>query len=85
MNGRIPRHFTPQLREKLSKGHTMEEALTELRKEGASIFECIIAIKEHTGCDLAEAKRRIHDSHAWLDVIEATDRMWDELLDEQEE
>jgi hypothetical protein len=85
MNGGVPRHFVQQLREKLSNGHTMDEALTELRKEGASIFECIIAIKEDTGCDLAEAKRRIHNSHAWLDVIEATDRMWDELFDEQEE
>jgi hypothetical protein len=49
---------------------------------GVSIIECVVATKNVRGCDLAEAKRLIHDSTAWADVIERTDAMWDKLADE---
>jgi hypothetical protein len=76
------RDFTKHLRRRLAEGLTLDAALRELRSVGVSIIECVVATKNVRGCDLAEAKRLIHDSTAWADVIERTDAMWDKLADE---
>ncbi len=78
----FPRDFSKQLRSRLAEGLTLDAALRELRSSGASIIECITATKKVRGCDLAEAKRLIHDSTAWADVVERTDAMWAELVEE---
>ena len=75
----FPRDFSKQLRRRLAEGLTLDASLREMRSEGVSIIECIVATKNVRGCDLAEAKRLIHGSTAWTDVIERTDAMWDEL------
>ncbi len=77
----FPREFSQQLRSRLADGLTFDAALRELRASGASIIECIRATKRVRGCDLAEAKRLIHDSTAWADVVERTDAMQDELAE----
>ena len=77
-----PRDFGKQLRSLLAEGHVLDAALQKMRSEGASIIECIMATKRVRGCNLAEAKRLIHDSTAWADVIERTDVMWAELAEE---
>ena len=63
-------------------GVTLEDSLTRLRSKGASIIECIAAVKEETGCELGEAKRVVHQSKTWRDVAEAAEVMWDELIAE---
>jgi hypothetical protein len=77
-----PRDFSKQLRRRLADGITLDDSIRELRDEGASIIECIVATKTVRSCDLGEAKRLIHDLDAWADVIKRTDAMWDELEDE---
>src|SRR5437773_4662919 len=79
-----PRDFSKRLRGRLAEGLTLDAALRELRSSGASIIECIMATKSVRGCDLAEAKRLIHNSTAWADVIEQTDAVWAELTEELE-
>jgi len=77
-----PRDFSKQLRRRLAEGLTLDASMRELRSSGASIIECIVATKCVRSCDLAEAKRLIHDSTVWTDVIERADAMWDELEEE---
>ena len=62
----------------------MDESLGHLRCKGASPIECIIAIKEQSGCSLAEAKQAVHSSKTWHDVAKSTEKMWDELIEEVE-
>jgi len=80
----IPRRFTNELRELRKSGRTFEEALTSLRANGASIIECIIAVKEERECELIEAKRAVLASKTWHDVAEATDQMWKDFVDARE-
>jgi hypothetical protein len=85
MNGRIPRHFVPDLRLLCASGLSLDQALANLRAKGASIIECIVAVKEHTGCELVEAKQTVHSSNAWHDMAQATEKMWDEMIKVVEE
>ena len=61
-------------------GLPLEESLSRLRSKGASIIECIVAVKEETGCELGEAKRVVHQSKTWRDVAGVTEVIWDELI-----
>ena len=63
-------------------GVSLDESLAQLRSRGASIIECIAAVKEEAGCELGEAKRIVSQSKTWRDVAEATEVMWDELITE---
>ena len=74
-----PSDFSKQLRTRLAQGLPLDDALQELRAAGASIIECIVATRHVRGCDLAEAKRLIHESKVWADITEATNTMWDQL------
>jgi hypothetical protein len=67
-----PRDLIKQLRRRLAEGVTLDEVLLELRADGASIMDCIKAVKNFRGCDVAEAKRMVNDSSAWKDVVERT-------------
>jgi hypothetical protein len=67
-----PRDLTKRLRRRLAEGLSLDGALQELRLEGATIIECIKAVKEFRACDLVEAKRLVNDSAAWKDVVERT-------------
>ena len=84
MKEMIPRRFVSDLKVLLQSGKTMDESLGHLRGKGASPIECIIAIKEHSGCSLTEAKQIIHSSRTWHDVAKATEKMWDNLIEEIE-
>jgi hypothetical protein len=75
-----PRRFTSELKAMREAGLSLEESLSHLRSKGASIIECIVAVKEETGCELGDAKRVVHQSKTWRDVAEATEVMWDELI-----
>jgi len=73
------RNFSEDFRRKLADGKTPDEALAELRAAGASIMECIFAVRQFRGCDLAEAKQVVHLSSAWADLRAQHDRFHDEL------
>jgi hypothetical protein len=73
------RDFTKDLRQKLAEGKITDDALAELRASGASIIECIFAVRSFRGCDLAAAKQVVHFSSAWADMREQHDRFHDEL------
>jgi hypothetical protein len=73
------RDFTKDFRRKLADGKTTDDALAELRASGASIMECIRAVRQFRRCDLAEAKKIVHFSSAWADMREQHDRFHDEL------
>ena len=61
-----------ELRQKLAEGQTLDQALAELREVGASIFDCIASVKSFRHCDLAEAKRLVESSSAWVDYRNVT-------------
>ncbi len=61
-----------QLRQKLAEGRTLEEALSDLRASGASIFDCVASVRSFRRCGLAEAKILVQSSPAWSDHREIT-------------
>ena len=63
----------------LAEGKTMDQALSELRSAGASIFDCIASVRSFRRCQIDEAKRVVESSIAWADVKEGTEASWREL------
>ena len=59
-----------RLRLLLAAGHAFDGALDELRRAGASVFDCIRAIHDVEGIGLAAAKRLLSESPGWRDVLE---------------
>ena len=45
--------YSKQLRQKLAEGRTFDQALSELRASGASIFDCIASVRSFRKCELA--------------------------------
>ena len=77
--------YSKDLRRKLAEGKTLDEALTELRKAGASIIDCIVSVRTFRRCEIAEAKQIVETSSAWSDHCNITDevlRDWSEPNDE---
>jgi hypothetical protein len=75
----IPLDYSKQLRRKLADGKVLDDALAELRAEGVSIFECIIAVEKIRKCGLAEAKQIVHFSPAWADMRAGHEKFHQEL------
>jgi hypothetical protein len=80
----IPGTYGSELKAMRESGLSFEECLSRLRSKGASIIESIIAVKDATSCELFRAKEFVHTSKTWHDVAEATEKMWDELMQEIE-
>jgi len=57
----------------LNEGRSRDAALGELRREGASAFECIRAIIEAEGVGVVQAKRLFTESSSWADYVQAND------------
>ena len=57
----------------LNEGRSRDAALGELRREGASAFECIRAIIEIEGVGVVRAKRLFAESSSWVDYVHAND------------
>jgi hypothetical protein len=64
--------YSKQLRRKLAEGRTFDQALSELRASGASIFDCIASVRAFRKCELAEAKLLVQSSPTWSDHREIT-------------
>ena len=75
----FPLAYSKQLREKLADGKALDDALSELRSEGASILQCIAAVEKVQKCGLAQAKRLVHFSPAWADMRAANEKFHEEL------
>ena len=71
--------YSKDLRRKLADGKTFDQAITELRASGASIFDCIATVRTFHRCDLAEAKQLVESSSAWADYRSATEEFVREL------
>ena len=74
-----PRDLSHDLRRLVRDGVALDTALSTLRADGASIIECIAAVRWVRGCDLAEAKRIVHTSPAWSDVAAQNAEFHEEL------
>jgi hypothetical protein len=68
------------LRAALAMGHTLDDALAELRSSGATPVETIKAIYDVNGVDLGEAKRIFASSPAWASEARAADALHDEVF-----
>ena len=75
----FPDLYSKQLRRKLADGKVLDQALSELRSEGASILQCIVAVQKVQNCGLGDAKRLVHFSPAWADMREANEKFHEEL------
>jgi len=53
----------------LREGATLDTALEALRAGGASIVESIVSVRSVRSCELVEAKRLVHASPVWSDVM----------------
>jgi ribosomal protein L7/L12 len=52
-------------------GKPVEDVLSDLRKEGASVIDCIRAVMSLMSFTLNEAKEFVHNSDAWADMRES--------------
>jgi hypothetical protein len=65
--------YSRTLRRTVAAGKTLDEALAQLRADGASILDSIATVRAFRRCDLSEAKRLVESSAAWTDVRERTE------------
>jgi hypothetical protein len=78
--------YSKDIRRKLADGKTLDDALTELRTGGASIFDCIVSVRTFRRCEIAQAKRIVETSSAWSDhrnVTEEVFKVWSESDDKE--
>jgi len=71
--------YSKTLRRTLAAGKSLDEALGQLRADGASILDCIATVRAFRGCELSEAKQIVESSAAWSDVREGTEESFQAL------
>jgi hypothetical protein len=76
-----PINYPKEFRRKLAEGKDLDTTLSELRASGASIMDCVSAVHSFRKCEIIEAKRIVHFSPAWKDVMEATDASFRDFND----
>ena len=54
-------------------GHTRDQALQVLRDGGANPMQCIVALAKIEQVGLGQAKKLLHESPAWADVLREND------------
>jgi hypothetical protein len=60
--------YSTLLREALNHGFPIEPALAALRERGATLIDCVKAVREVQNLSLAEAKQLVDDSGAYRDL-----------------
>jgi hypothetical protein len=71
--------YSERLRETLAAGMTLDESFSNLRRNGASIFDCIVSVRSLQHCTIADAKRLVESSTTWSDHRNATENLLHEL------
>lgn len=74
-----------RLRELLSTGHELGDALTALREAGASTIQTIAALRAVQGVSITEAKSILLHSPSWTEELKAHERYVGELIEQMEE
>lgn len=77
--------YSIDLGRKLAEGKTLDDAFTDLRTSGASIFDCIVSVRAFRQCEISEARRIVETSSVWSDHRNVADevlRIWSESDDE---
>jgi ribosomal protein L7/L12 len=70
---------TDRFRALLKDGRSRDDALSAMRRAGASPIGCIKAIHEVEQVSLAEAKRLFSESASWADIHRSHEAFADEL------
>jgi ribosomal protein L7/L12 len=73
------RKTVQEARERFDLRHDTEDVIGFMRSAGFSIIDCIKALRELSGCSLADAKLTVHHSETWSDQREASERLHEEL------
>lgn len=60
--------YSTLLREALNRGFSADLALAALRERGATLIDCVKAVREVQGLSLSEAKQLVDGSGAWSDT-----------------
>ena len=68
----LDRGWNSILRAHLQSGRSLDDALSLMRRDGATMLECVASVRWVLGCDLLDAKRTVCKSPAWVDVAERT-------------
>ena len=79
--------YSKVLQRLLANGRTLDEAMTELRRVGASIIDCIVSLKTFRHCEIGEAKQIVEASPVWADhrnITEKVLRVWSDTNDQTE-
>jgi hypothetical protein len=74
--------YSKRLRQELASGKTLDQALSNLRLEGALIGDCIATVRSFNHCSVEEAKRLVLSSAAWADVRKRTEEEFRSLSQE---
>jgi hypothetical protein len=73
--------FGEQVVRKLEEGESFDQIFSELRAGGASPVDCISAVQAALKCDLAAAKKLVHNSVAWADRKDEHDQLQSPVAD----
>jgi ribosomal protein L7/L12 len=73
-------NFTDVLMSHRDAGLSLEDALTQLRAQGATPMEAIKAIRAAEGVSLAQAKTIFSSSAAWAREVEASRPLQEEAI-----
>lgn len=76
--------YSEKLRKQLADEMTLDQALAELRTNGASIFDCIVTVRSLKGCSNEEARKLVAGSQAWADHKEVSKEFASLLWREEE-
>jgi len=76
MEDKMRRRFTRELKALCESGKTLDQTLGHFRVNGVLFVDCVLAVQEHTGCSLAEAKDTVSSTPAWHAVAAKIDKDW---------
>ena len=67
------------LKEKVSKGFELEQAIVELHEKGLTIIQSMQVIVKVFGLSLSEAKLKVSSHPIWSDIVESSEPLHEEL------
>lgn len=77
-------NYTQMLRDLLNNGSTLDVSLAVLRNQNATVIQCIKAVRDVRGWNLAESKRAVLQSPVFADQLERHNSLVEQLEAELE-